>query len=376
MFSFDWEVLLSNNRAESVMILIGLVVALFGWHLIHKLLTKGAAKTVTILDDLTIQALRWPVYAVLILSAFFLFLSGPMSALIPVLGRSEKFLPYVFLGGVLWFCLGFANRLETFLTKVRQTPEHLRKSGVPALPGFFDLPALLFMSKFLRASIIAVFALTLMSMLGVSISALLAFGGISGIIVGLAVRETVANFLSGLFIFWDRPFVVGDWIRCPSLELEGVVEEINWRVTKIRNFERRPVYVPNALFMNHYLENPQRMTHRRFNERFGVRYEDLDKLPGILEDIRAMIDEHQRTDTKENWVVRFDEYGESALIFFVAVVTPATDWTEFHRIKEEILFKVAHIVRKHGAEFAYPTRRIVADSSPGQSESLTQKINK
>ena len=80
-----------------------------------------------------------------------------------------------------------------------------------------------------------------------------------GIAVGFAARDLLANFLGGLSIFMDRPFAVGDWIRSPDREIEGTVEDVGWRVTRIRTFDQRPLYVPNSVFSTVALENPSRL---------------------------------------------------------------------------------------------------------------------
>ena len=89
-------------------------------------------------------------------------------------------------------------------------------------------------------------ALTLLQTLGLSISGLMAFGGMGGIAVGFAAQDLLANFFGGLFIYTDRPFSVGDWIRSPDRNIEGTVEKIGWRVTRIRTFDKRPLYIPNS----------------------------------------------------------------------------------------------------------------------------------
>ena len=359
----DWQIVLQQVLAfwwlESLIILVFLFPLLYAWLRVYRMLVRLAQKTRTLYDEIFIRALNAPFIFALVLSMFCLALA-PLDARFDLaFFAAGEVLPYILTGAFFWFCLTLVGNCEKVLLRRR-----LKEDQTPRPPStFVDTTTLHILTKFLRAVVLILLVLTLLSMAGVSISGLLAFGGISGIIVGLAVRETLANFFSGILIFWERPFVVGDWIRCPTLGIEGVVEEINWRVTKVRNFEKRPLYVPNAMFMNNYVENPQRMTHRRFRERIGIRYEDLNKLPAILQEIRAMIDEHEKTDTAQKWVVGFDEYGDSALIFFISVVTPATDWREFHQIKEEILFKMAAIVHKHGADFAFPTRRVLMESS-------------
>ncbi|HHA2072156.1 TPA: mechanosensitive ion channel family protein, partial [Enterobacter ludwigii] len=79
---------------------------------------------------------------------------------------------------------------------------------------------------------------------GMSFSGLLAFGGIGGIAVGMAGKDILSNFFAGIMLYFDRPFNIGDWIRSPDRNIEGVVAEIGWRLTKVMTFENRPMYIP------------------------------------------------------------------------------------------------------------------------------------
>ena len=87
-----------------------------------------------------------------------------------------------------------------------------------------------------------------MQTLGFSVSGVMAFGGIGGIAIGFAAKDLLANFFGALTIYLDRPFSEGDWIRSPDREIEGIVENIGWRLTVIRSFDKRPIYVPNSVF--------------------------------------------------------------------------------------------------------------------------------
>ncbi len=215
----------------------------------------------------------------------------------------------------------------------------------------------------LRFSVVSIVAFSLLSMLGVSLSGLLAFGGLGGIVLGFALKDILGNFFAGAILFWERPFLVGDWIRCPSINIEGVVDSINWRTTLIKTFDRRPVYVPNSVLINNYVENAQRMTNRRIYETIGVRYDDLDNLPALLDDIRIMVKGHKGIDDAQSVVVAFDKYGDFSLNFFVCGITYTTTWEEFQTVKEDILLQVAALAKKHKVEFAYPTSRIQLDKN-------------
>ena len=213
-------------------------------------------------------------------------------------------------------------------------------------------------SQLLRVSIIITSFLVGLQSLGFNISAILAFGGIGGIAVGFAAKDLLANFFGGLMIYMDRPFSVGDWIRSPDRNIEGTVEKIGWRLTLIRTFEKRPLYIPNSTFASIAVENPSRMTHRRINETIGVRYDDSKQLPAIIEDVKNMLMNHPEIDNRQTLMVNFNQFAASSLDFFIYTFTKTTNWIKFHEVKQDVLFKITDIVEKHGAEIAFPTSTI------------------
>ena len=213
-------------------------------------------------------------------------------------------------------------------------------------------------AKLLRAAVLITAGLLILQNLGVSIGGVLAFGGIGGIAIGFAARDLLANFFGALMIFLDRPFSVGDWIRSPDRDIEGTVEEIGWRLTRIRTFDQRPLYVPNAVFASLAVENPERMLNRRIYETVGVRYDDTKVLPDILEGIRAYLIGNDSIDKDRVLMVNLTEFGPSSVNFFIYTFTKTIVWTEYHEIKESVLLKIADIIENHGAEIAFPTQTV------------------
>lgn len=214
-------------------------------------------------------------------------------------------------------------------------------------------------SKLLKIAVVVTAGLVLLQTLGYSISGVLAFGGVGGIAVGFAAKDMLANFFGGLTIYLDRPFAVGDWVRSPDQEIEGTVENIGWRQTRIRTFDRRPLYVPNATFTQISVENPSRMEHRRINETIGIRYDDVEKMDDIIADVRQMLIDDDRMETdNQTLIVNFNSFGPSSLDFFIYTFTKTVNWVEFHSIKQSILLKVAEIIIGHGAEIAFPTSTV------------------
>ncbi len=218
-----------------------------------------------------------------------------------------------------------------------------------------DRTTVMAIGKLLRLSVIITGGLVMLQTLGYSVSGVLAFGGVGGVIVGFAAKDLLANFFGGLMILLDRPFAVGDWIRSPDKNIEGTVEHIGWRLTRIRTFDKRPLYVPNSVFANIAVENPQRMTHRRIYETIGIRYDDVDKMAAITAEVKQMLLEHPAIDQSQTLMVNFNTFAASSLDFFIYTFTHTTVWTEFHEIKHEILLKIHDIIAKHGAEVAFPT---------------------
>ena len=218
--------------------------------------------------------------------------------------------------------------------------------------------------RLVRISLGIVVLLMVLQSLGVSVSGLLAFGGIGGIAVGFAARDLLANFLGGLSIYLDRPFTVGDWIRSPDREIEGTVEDIGWRMTRIRTFDQRPLYIPNSIFASVAVENPSRMNNRRIYETVGIRYDDVAVMGNIVANVKAMLESHEAIDLNRTLMVNFVSCGPSSLDFFIYTFTKTTDWATFHGIKQDILLRVLAIIADEGAEVAFPTRTLLLESEP------------
>ena len=246
-----------------------------------------------------------------------------------------------------WFLLRLVRNVSANIIQSRE-----------ALGEVVDHTTVDAVSKLLRITVLVIAGLIIMQHLGYSIAGLLTFGGIGGIAVGFAAKDILANLFGGLTIYLDRPFAVGEWIRSPDKEIEGTVEYIGWRHTRVRAFNKNPIYVPNALFTNIVVENPSRMTNRRIKETIGIRYEDVARMAPIVADVRAMLENHPEIDTSQTLIVNFNTFGPSSLDFFIYTFTKTKEWVHYHEIKQDVLLKVAEIIARHGAEIAFPTRTL------------------
>ena len=212
--------------------------------------------------------------------------------------------------------------------------------------------------RIIKIIVVVITLLIIMQELGLSISGLLAFGGVGGLIVGLAAKDLLSNFFGGMMIFFDRPFRVGEFIKSPDRNIEGIVEKIGWRLTVVRTFSKNVLYIPNTAFSSIIVENATRMSNRRINETIGIRYDDLSKMKSIINDVNTILSKNDKIDQSQKAKVYFKSFSASSCDFFIYAFTLTKDWEEFLSIKQDILLKVAEIIEKHDAEIAYPTTTV------------------
>lgn len=356
-----WQTLRHNTWDSAILhIFIVIVIAglidLIARRLIRRIQTHVVDKTENPWDDALLHALTAPV-SILIWSIGLFIATHLIDS--PILRHEyvdDAFI-IVLIVDASWFLVRWISRTEEELVKLsdkkKKPDERLDPTTVHAV------------GKLLRLATMLTATLVILSYLEINISAVLTFGGIGGIAIGFAAKDLLANFFGGLTIYLDQPFKVGDWIRSPDRELEGTVEYIGWRHTRIRTFDKRPLYVPNAVFTTIVIENPQRMLNRRIYETIGIRYDDIPKMDAITRDVEKMLREHPEIDTSQTLMVYFNTFAASSCDFFVYTFTKTTQWAYYHQIKHEILLRVANIIESHGAEIAFPTSTLhIAGTAP------------
>lgn len=204
--------------------------------------------------------------------------------------------------------------------------------------------------------------------LGFSIASLLAFGGVAGIAVGFAAQGLVANLLGGATVYASRPFSVGEDIIFPGTDLMGTVQEIGWRATRIRGWNGKPFYVPNAKFNTETIINHSRQDYRSIEEFIHVPLQYVDKVAAIVHDVNHMLEQHPEMDHANAYhVFNLDSYGEYALRFILFAWIKSTTYLGYEQAKQDMLLKVADIIREHGAELAMPTSRNLVSGAVSQS---------
>ena len=321
-------------------------VAYIASHIIAALERKFS-QTKNLFDDALLHAARKPVVA-------FVWLQGVYWAAevahkyseAEIFKANESVLQIGFIFVLVWGILRLIKEAEGILVSPLKMKQPMDYTTVNAV------------SKLSRAVVLITAVLIAMQSMGYSISGVLAFGGVGGIAVGFAAKDLLANFFGGFIIHLDRPFKVGDWVRSPDRNIEGTVEHIGWRLTTIRTFDKRPLYVPNAAFTTIAVENPSRMSNRRIYETIGIRYADVAQMATIVDDIRAMLQQHEDIESDETLIVNFLAFNASSLDIMVYCFTKTTQWIPFHEVKQDVLLKISDIIEGYGAEVAFPTRTL------------------
>lgn len=218
------------------------------------------------------------------------------------------------------------------------------------------------MSKTLRFIIVAISISVIAQEFGYHINGFIAGLGLGGAAFALAAQDVIKNLFGGVVIIAEKPFQIGDWIKTPSVE--GTVEDITFRSTKVRTFAHSLVTVPNSTLVNEPITNWSKMGKRRITFHLGVEYgTPKDKMKTVIQRIEHLLRNHDAIH-QETIFVTFDQYNSSSLDIFLYFFTKTTDWGEFLKVKEEINFSIMEILEEEGVSVAFPSRTVYIDRAP------------
>jgi MscS family membrane protein len=295
-------------------------------------------------------------------TAFLLVFLGVLASLMafPVPSMITPLLPaFRIIGFVVivgWILINLTAVVEMYCLKVKEIKA-------------WDQHTVGALIRVVRVLILAAMLVVGLQSLGVPLSGLLAFGGAGTLIVGFASKDLLANCVGAMAIYLDRPFNVGDWIASPDKNIEGTVEHIGWRLTRIRRFNKQPLYVPNSLFSTVIIENPSRMTNRQIKEIIALRYSDASKLPNLIETLQSFLDEHPDLDHHCTTFIAFNHLTAYSLNCSLYCFTNTTEWVPYLRVQEAILLGILDIVHQHGCEVAIPIHDLkIANTGLGNLE--------
>lgn len=207
------------------------------------------------------------------------------------------------------------------------------------------------------AGIIYAFAIVIIiNELGYDVNGLVAGLGLGGLTVALAAQDVASNIFAGMVILFDKPFLIGDWIKTD--EIEGIVEEITFRSTRIRTFNNTLVIIPNNKITNSTLINCSKMEKRRVKFDLQIDMDvDMKKLNGCIQKVRKAILSVDNI-IEESVLVFFDKIEDSGYNMFVSCFTTELSYANYLSIKEKINYKIIDVLSKEGIELAYPSKTV------------------
>ena len=198
---------------------------------------------------------------------------------------------------------------------------------------------------------------------GINVTALVASLGIGGLAFALAAKDAASNLFGSFSLLADRSIRIGEWIKVNGVE--GVVEDIGMRTTKIRSFQKSLITVPNQIVANNPIENFSRRGVRRIKLHIGLTYDtSSQQMRTIVEEIKYMLHTHDKISKKETLLVNFDSFGDSSLNIFIYTFTSTANWLKYLDIREDVHLKIMHIVEANSASFAFPSQSIYIEETP------------
>ena len=307
-----------------------------------KQIIKHSGSTKTQIDDHLIRAISAPL-KVLIWYGWLYFSLRELTSEIQSLGQIVSYISITPVFILTWGILRLISSVENFMLESK---------------GSFDKDSVRLFARLMKILFVFAIILGVAQFYGYAISSILTLGGVGGIVVGFAAKDMLANVFGGLMIQMDKPFSTGDWIRTSDRSIEGVVEKIGWRMTRIRTFSKNPVYVPNGIFATIPIETPSRMTNRQVYEVIGIRYDDIAQMDSIIEKVHDLLKNNKHIDHEQAYRVYFDVFNASSLDFVIWAFSSLTDAGEFKKMKGKLLLDIAQIIADHKAEIAYPTQTL------------------
>ena len=318
-----------------------------------KLLQKITQKTKTKADDKLLSIIEAPLRMSIILFGFYLakeWLKAPKLDLF-LNGVIKTFVTII----IFWILYKLIHKFSYILSKFSS------KFGKEMEDDIKN-----FIIKTLKILIIIIGFMSVLQGWGINVSAFIASLGLVGMAFALAAKDSAANLFGSLVIFTDRPFKVGDWIQTP--DVQGYVENIGIRSTKVRDFAQALISVPNAVIANSAIINWSKMGKRRIKMRIGLTYgTSSEQMQKILDEIRNMLGHHEGVH-KGLILINFDEFEGSSLSIFCYFFTITTNWKAFLATREDINLKIMKIVEANKASFAFPSQSLYIESLPKTKE--------
>jgi len=353
-----WQILMAV-----FLIIIGLSFKKISDHIFEKRLIPFLKKTRPDIDHLFFEALSKPLGFIILLAG----IAGAFAVL--PLPEKPNINGFVFVGLkiiaaiiVIWFLFRIIDISLKYIARIANRTE-----------SKLDEQMLPFISKAVKIVIFLMLALWVLQLSGYNISSLLAGLGIGGLAVALGLQDTLSNFFGSISIFADRPFIVGDMVKIG--EIQGTVEEIGFRSTRIRTFEATLVSIPNKTVANSVIDNLSRRSKRKVEQTISITYSTTaEQIEKVVSSIREIISRDEEVDP-ESVLVNFSNFGGSSLDIKIVYFIKTLDPKKYLAVQERINLAIMRKLEELGV-FTFPTRSIYIENNDKKSTNLLKAEKK
>ena len=240
--------------------------------------------------------------------------------------------------------------MHVYIEYTSKTESKLDDQLVPILNNF--LTGIVFVYGFFK----------ILTLFGVDATTLLAGATIGGLAFALASQDTVKNLIGTIMIFLDKPFHIGDWIV--TSELEGTVEKVGFRSTRVRAADTSIFQIPNSKLSEIVINNRGLLLFRRYNTNLGLRYDTPPELiEAFVQGLRKIIILHPKTSS-EMFNVEFVGFGDSALLIMCNVYFKSLVWGDEQSSKHKLHIAIIQLAKELGVDFAFPSTTVTIENFP------------
>jgi MscS family membrane protein len=254
----------------------------------------------------------------------------------------------------VWAAYRLVDLVSAFLHKRAQlTDNKLDDALVPLIP------------RTLKIFVTVIGFVFIADNLNVDISSLLAGLGLGGLAFALAAKDMVQNLFGSVTVLMDRTFSVGDWVIVE--DVEGSVERIGFRSTRIRTFYNSVVTVPNSKFITATVDNMGERRYRRLSCKLSLTYDTPpDHIEAFCEGVRELVRQHPYM-RKDYYQVYLNEFAASSLDVLLYVFWETPEWSTELRERHRFMLDVLRLAQKLGVEFAFPTQTLYMKQEAGEA---------
>lgn len=331
-------------------IILFLILRHFFTLIIIRRLKRWAERTEGDLDDAAIEALAPPIRFIPLVIGIFVAI-GYLDIRDSVGEIADNVLRSLVVFTLFWFLFAAVAPFSFVFGKLEK---------------IFTRPMVEWLVKATKIGIAFIGGAIILELWGIEVGPILAGAGLLGVAVALGAQDLFKNLIAGILVIAEKRFHPGDWVRVDGV-VEGTVETIGFRSTRVRRFDKAPVFVPNAKLSDNAVTNFSAMTHRRIYWMIGVEYRTtVAQLREIRDGIESYIvgnKEFAQPDEASTFV-RIDSFNDSSIDIMLYCFTKTTNWGEWLEIKEKLAYHIMDVVQKAGSSFAFPSQSLYVESLP------------